>query len=160
MIHRTIHHFEDEPELVRWIPSALLNRYWLNHPEWIVDEGKYAEDDEQLVTTFELAPSGKRCVITYRLYRTFADFDERFTTAVQADDVALVDLMGAASAREPIGLRVYEAAVAALGSESVFFLTAFPRELTTFIEDARVITKPPDASQLIDLLVEKLRVGE
>ena len=29
---RTIHHFEDEPEKMCWIPGTLLNAYWADHP--------------------------------------------------------------------------------------------------------------------------------
>ena len=158
---RTIHHFEDEPELVQWIPGALLNRYWLEHPDWVRDNGEFHEDDEHQIVTFVVHPSNDEAVmIEYRVYRTRAEFD-LFGEIARADDIVLVDIMGESpedGTFEPYGLQVAALAERTVGRGSVFFLTAFPHRLLrdAELDAARIIAKPPDADALMSLLVTHL----
>lgn len=154
MIVRTIHHFEDEPELVKWIPGALLNSYWKQHPEWIVNEGNFAEQDDRL-TSFELHVNTMAWKIEYRLYTDLDDFNARFHGVLA--DIALIDLMNAG---EFPGLEVYEKAAAVLGTSAVYFLTAFPGVVKArgqFLDEF-VLSKPVDVADLAALLIRKLGV--
>lgn len=103
----TIHHYEDEPELLRWIPSVLLNRFWSRFPDWIRNEGNFAEHDDNR-TTFELTLNGQTHLIEYRLYNGVKEFERHFTK-LRAQDVALIDVMeGGINAH---GLHVYAKAI-------------------------------------------------
>ncbi len=151
---RSIHHFEDEPEFIKWIPGALLNLYWRLHPEWIVDQANFQEEDEHL-TSFELKVNGTPWKIQYRFYTDVAEFKAKFEASDK--DVALIDLMNAGQFP---GLEVYEMASEALGQPSVYFLTAFPGEVQTRnpLPAEFVLSKPVDVAELVALLVRKLDV--
>lgn len=151
---RSIHHFEDEPEFVKWIPGALLNYYWRHHPSWIENEASFTEEDEHL-TSFSLRVNGTEWRIQYRLYTDLEDFNTRFKG--EQNDVALIDLMNAG---EYPGVEVYQTAIAALGSESVYFLTAFPGAVKEKVQlsDDYVFPKPVDVAELVSLLIRKLAV--
>ncbi len=154
---RTIHHFDDEPELVKWIPGSLLNLYWSRHPDWVTEEGQFIEHDDHL-TTFELNVVGTSWLIEYRLYRDVAVFDEVFPNQAKERDVALVDLMDAS--QQLPGLDVYRKAAERLGKLAVYFLTAFPGEVKRrrLLEDEYVLPKPVDVAELASLLFRKLDI--
>lgn len=157
MIVRTIHHFEDEPELVRWIPGTLLNLYWRRNPHWIEDEGRFEERDDHL-TTFQLNVNGTVWSIEYRVYTDVAAFEARFDEHAKEHDVALIDLMNAG--QELPGLEVYQKAIQRLGKPAVYFLTAFPGEVKKrgLLPDEYVLPKPVDVAEVASLLMRKLGV--
>ena len=152
---RTIHHFEDEPELVRWIPGSLLNLYWRRHPEWVANDGRYLEQDPQL-TTFELNIGARRWQIEYRLYHDPEEFEEKLKEHAKPGDVALIDLMDAKQL--PVGRKAFEIATAMLGEASVYFFTAFPKDMPADMKTDRVLPKPIDVTELVGLLAEKLAI--
>ena len=64
----TIHHFEDEPETMHWLPGALLNRYIVEKPEWIKEGGSYSEKDDESEVNFQLNPPSGKINIKYKVY--------------------------------------------------------------------------------------------
>ena len=153
---RTIHHFEDEPELVKWIPGTLLNLYWRDHPDWITHEGNFVEHDERL-TTFQLNPNGTLWTLRYQIYTDQHEFRGNFKG--EPSDIVLVDLMNAGATP---GFQVYQEAVQALGPAYVYFLTAFPGEVKAqynTLSDDYVLSKPVDVPDLTRLLIRKLAIG-
>lgn len=155
---RTIHHFEDEPELVHWVPGTLLNLYWRRHPDWIVEDGRFNDEDDRL-TTFELHVDSSDWKVEYRLYQSPSEFAETFDEHAKPGDVVLVDLFDA-SMRVPLGVDVYKAAIGALGESAIYFLTAFPQRVQEFLSvpEAQVLAKPIDAKELTNLLFQKLAI--
>lgn len=156
---RRVHHFDDEPELIRWIPNTLYRRYRRHHRDWIVAPNFEERDDR---TTFTLHPHGPETQpwkIEYRFYSTTKDFDEHFEEQSQRGDFALMDLMVFNAERQmvPEGQSRFEKARAALGKERVYFLTAYPLELKQATPDeAYLIFKPPNAQRIVDLIIDNL----
>jgi hypothetical protein len=158
MTLRSIHHFEDEPELVRWIPGVLLKRYWLDNPDWTVDGGNYEEAEDEVLIRFRLR-SVQPATIEYRVYRTEEEFRSQFDRRAKPGDVVLLDIMSESpvdGSQVPFGLAAYDLAVQAVGEKNVCFLTAFPQQLVR--KGVRVVEKPPDADALITLIVSILRI--
>ncbi len=159
---RRIHHFDDEPELIRWIPSTLYLRYRRRHRDWI-RQPEFTESQDGTVTTFTLHPTGVPWRIEYRFYRKTEEFDEIFPQLAVAGDFAFMDLMGFTPERRmvPQGRSRYEVAAGVLGKQSVYFMTAFPQDeaLKADIDERYLIHKPPDAQAVVDLIIEKLQVG-
>ena len=91
---RRIHHFEDEPDTMSWVPDALLNYYWAECPGWIEGDASYQVDPEGRFVRFILNPKpGAPVVIEYRVYATRGEFDAYFYQLVQGEDVLLLDVM-------------------------------------------------------------------
>lgn len=156
MIVRTIHHFEDEPELVRFIPGSLLNHFWRRHPEWIVEEGRFQELEDGRLTTFDLEVRGTPCTVAYRIYPTIQAFESDFFRYAKVGDIALVDLMDAV--QQPAGLHVYKRAVKILGEGAVYFLTAFPGQARRAGNKIQVLVKPVEVTELTRILADGLAI--
>ena len=156
---RTIHHFEDEPEEVRWIAGALLNRFWLNHPDWIVEGGHFKEVDYPKSASFCLKIGSARedYVITHRLYSTSQEF-QRAGANLKGTDIVILDLL--TGDRQLPGLTLYGHAVAKLGAERVYVLTALPqRAIAHGVPADHVFVKPVDPTTLINTIVEAFKLG-
>jgi hypothetical protein len=155
---KTIHHFEDEPHEVRWIASTLLNRFWLHHPEWIVDEGQYEEIEEPKSSSFRLKVSGQDIRIRHRIYDTVEEFDQ-FESEVTDDDIVLLDLSIGGGVTPGIGF--YDRAIAQLPADRVYILTAIPHVAATRgIPSDHIFKKPPDPTRLVNIIIELLRILE
>lgn len=152
----TIHHYEDEPELLRWIPGVLFNRFWSRFPQWVQDEGAYEEHDETR-TTFALEQDATKHVIEYRLYKRLDDFNRQFAENAKVADVALIDVMD--KGNRPNGLAVYRDVVKKLRPQNVYLLTSFPSTVTISVPEGHILAKPVDATTLADLLIECLGIG-
>ena len=158
---RRIHHFDDEPELIRWIPNTLYRRYRRHYRDWIVAPD-FSESDNGTTTRFMLHPHGPNGVswqLEYRFYRTTEDFDTNFRRLADVGDFALMDLMIFNSDRQmvPHGRTRFDKAREVLGEDHVYFLTAYPLELKPSIDDRYLIYKPPNAQRIVDLLIRNLR---
>jgi hypothetical protein len=154
----TIHHYEDQPELLRWIPGNLFNRFWSLHPDWIKGGGSFQEKQKWL-TTFALLVDGQEHVIEYRLYKSFQNFEDYFSGAAKSGDIALADVMDKDA--QPRGLEVYRRMVETLGSSAaVYLLTAFPKEVKISVPVGHILPKPVDASMVAELLFDKLAIGK
>jgi hypothetical protein len=154
VITHTIHHYEDEPEMLRWVPGVLLNRYWSRFPQWIADEGRY-KDHPDGRTTFELHVNGSVHEIEYRIYKDLSEFNRDFHG--KHSDVALIDVMD--KGNQPLGLQVYQTVIGVLDKSSVFLLTSFPSLVNIEVLDGHVLSKPIDATELADHLMSTLRIG-
>lgn len=156
MIKHTIHHYEDEPELLKWIPGVLFNSYCLHYHDCVKDGGNYREhEDETRSTTFELTVDGQRHLVEYRVYNGIDEFREQFRPA--PGDLALIDLMEGGV--EPVGREAYQMAVDALGPDApVYVLTAFAGAADD-VPKERVLSKPIDDIALVDILVAGLAIG-
>jgi hypothetical protein len=155
---KTIHHFEDEPHEVRWIASALLNRFWLHHPEWIIDEGHYEEIEEPKASSFRLKVKGADYMIRHRVYDTVEAFD-LFESDVRPDDIVLLDLSTGGGVTPGIGF--YDRAVTLLPADRVYILTAIPNVATAHeIPSDHIFKKPPDPTRLINVIIERLSIPE
>jgi hypothetical protein len=153
----TIHHYEDQPELIRWIPGGLLNRFCTLHPEWIRDEGAFEESEK--VTTFKLFVDGEEHVVEYRIYQSLETFKTDFEGMGRPGDIALADLMNKDA--QPVGKEVYFFMTERLGSpDAVYVLTAFPDQVTFGVSASHIVPKPVNARALADLLIGKLAIGE
>lgn len=149
----TIHHFEDEPELLRWIPGVLFNRYWSRFQDWVLNEGNFQEHEG--ATTFELQVGGDVHVVEYRVYTSLAEFEQNFRPKTQ--DVALIDVMASG---EPRGLDVYQKVIQTLDADAVYLVTSFPSAVTITVSPRHILPKPLDVTELADLLIDRLAIGE
>jgi hypothetical protein len=153
----TIHHYEDQPEMLRWIPSTLLNQFWMQHPEWIQGEGYFTDGQE--LTTFKLFVDGEEHLIEFRRYQNLQYFNDEFPKNAKPGDIALVDLME--NGTDPRGMEAYRWIVEALGSDdAVYLLTAFPKEVTISVPAGHILSKPVHAVTLANLLIAKLAIGK
>lgn len=159
---RTIHHFDDQPEFVRWICGALRNRYGMTSPEWLVPGG--IDDTDEWESRFDLQIGSKTWTIAHRLYGTPEQFRAEFPGRARTGDVALIDLMvgGEENTTEFAGAALYSEAIERLGADSVYFLTAYPRYLESLPEyrHAQVIIKPPDVTKLVGSIIAHLTLAE
>ncbi len=159
----TIHHFEDEPELVEWLPGLMLDRIWMDHPEWIRDNGRYSEDPSAGIAEFALVTSGEELVIRHRVYSTKLSFDR--DCHPQRGDLVLVDVMTIAKdgALTPEGLSLFQTAKGVVGLDGVYFITAYPGripvEVLRELHPEHVVSKPVDASALCDQLLRAVGLG-
>lgn len=151
---KTIHHFEDEPHEVRWIASSLLNRFWLHHPEWIVDEGDYEESEDPKGSSFRLTVNGEDYTIRHRIYDTVEAF-EHFESEVKPDDIVLLDLSTGGGVTPGIGF--YDRALKKVASDCVYILTAIPNVAEAHqISSDHIFKKPPDPTKLLNVIIERL----
>jgi hypothetical protein len=157
MMIKTIHHFEDEPELLHWIPGTLLNRYQSVRPRWVSDGGQFKEDEG--VTSFVIDPGTGQYTVRYRVYERAEEFRKACDEdVIVPGDVVLLDVMD--SNLIPAGFELHACAAQKVSYTNAFFLTAFPLvAINHQIPEAMVISKPPDMNALIDLLVERLGLG-
>lgn len=149
----TIHHFEDEPELLRWIPSVLFNRYWSRFHDWVRNEGNFQEQEGS--STFELHVGGEVHIVEYRVYTSLSEFEQNFRP--KAQDVALIDVM---ESGEPRGLDVYQRVIKTLDADAVYLVTSFPNTVTIPIPPRHILPKPLDVTELADLLIDRLAIGD
>lgn len=148
----TIHHYEDEPALLRWIPGVLFNRFWSRFPSWIRNDGNYQEDVG--LTSFELHVNGDTHLVEYRLYNGEAEFKNMFKPG--QSDVALIDVMDNG---RPLGLQVYTEVVKTLHAEAVYLLTSFPDKVNLNVPSGHILPKPIDVTELAELLIDRLAIG-
>jgi hypothetical protein len=157
----TIHHFDDEPDTVDWIPDSLFNYYRLTHPSWTaLSNFKSPEDEaaEQVSWSFSLS-SPQPVIVKYHIYRRPKVFNENFRP--ESEDIAFLDVITEMDdgTLEPTGLDFYELACKKLSPERVYILSGFPgtiREKLHRLPIDHLIIKPPDASDIISILVERL----
>jgi hypothetical protein len=155
---KTIHHFEDQPEEMRWLASVLLNRYWLHHSSWIVNEGEYTESDEPKQSSFKLRIGSETFVIRHRLYATTEEFMAALSTILDGD-VVLVDLSRGSRTDLP-GLALYDKVVANRGADGVYVLTAWSDLARAHdIPADHIVVKPPDPATLVTMIVDRFRIG-
>jgi len=155
----TIHHFEDEPEHVRWIAGTLLNRYWLSHAEWVKEEGRFDEADKPKSSWFELEVGPDVYRILHRLYETPEEFRSS-ARGIQRNDIVLLDLSMGRHAEMP-GLALYKLAVQRVGVKRAYVLSAFAHvALADGVPADQVIQKPPDPTLLINVIMDRLAIGE
>jgi hypothetical protein len=155
----TAHHFDDEPETMDWIPDSLFNYYRRRHPSWTKEEVASEEREGYTGWSFRLVSDhGVEVKINYRIYPRPADFHRLFRP--EGDDVALLDVMtqmedGALATQ---GLEFYKLACQKLAPDRVYILSGFPgkiREVIPHLPQDHLIVKPPDAGEIIRMLVAK-----
>jgi len=148
-----IHHLEDQPELMSWIPGSLLNWVLVDRPEW-TDGADLVEDEEGNVC-FRIAPNGDGCDVVYRVYESAELFQSRFPKTATAGDLVLLDVMvdsveGGVRPHDPT---VYECAIRAVGAAAVWVITAYrqgiPPQLTQQLSGHNILDKPVDVGTFI-----------
>jgi hypothetical protein len=158
MTVKAIHHFEDQPEEMRWLASVLLNRYWLHHSEWIVNDGSFQESDYPKQSSFKLRLGSETITILHRLYESAEDFMAALDSIARGD-VVLLDVSRGSRTDLP-GLLLYDAVVKIHDQEDVFVLTAWPDLARGHgIRSDHIIVKPPDPATLITMIVERFAIG-
>jgi len=158
---RRIHHFEDEPQYVDWIPTCLFNRYMLEHPEWFGDGAHCERRPKDRCVAFTLSELSPPVTIEYRSYVDRDEFRERFPKLCLVGDILLLDVY----VRSSRGLRAdglmdaYEIARKKIGEDgSIYFMTAYPsilsEKLPAEAHMGKTFPKPTDANEIVDLLVK------
>jgi hypothetical protein len=169
MTTRRIHHFEDEPYTMSWVPEAVLNSYWTEHPDWIQDDASYCVEPDGRSVRFVLHPKpGEPVAIEYRVYATKEEFAADFDRLARTGDVLLLDVMtiDPNGRINPSGLDLLEKARLKLSLESIYFVTGYPRELFSNSSQAalrrlpqgHILAKPVDAGALVHELVKKMDI--
>jgi signal transduction histidine kinase len=154
---RTVHHLDDEPFHVSWICEALRDDVFMRYRTWRVGEVAAGVDKR-----FSVERGGESFDVAHRIYPT-TDAFRRELRNIRPGDVVILDVMtiGPGGAPVPQGLETYSEAVAAVGAESVFFLTAFSPDLVTAkvrVPPANVMTKPIDARMFLLRMSRALRI--
>lgn|GEM_PF-3537398 len=168
MIVRRIHHLEDEPEGLRWIPGALLNHYWLNQPHWIREEGNFSEEDDGNLISFVLYVGPEPVRLEYRIYRNKAEFESKFPLFAQQGDFVLLDVLteDPHGGLVPDGLDVFSLAEKAVGSPAIYYLSAYPRKVLSdsriqnALPEGHLLLKPVDANAVVQVLVRHFRLED
>ena len=168
MIIRRIHHLEDEPEGLRWIPGTLLNYYWLNHPQWVRDEGEFSEEEEGQLISFALYAGSERVKVEYRIYRNKTEFERNFLTFAQKGDFVLLDVLteDPNGGLVPDGLDVFPLAEKAVGSAAIYYLSAYTNKVLSdprmqnALPEGHLLLKPVDANAVVQILVKHFRLED
>jgi len=159
----TIYHFDDEAELVSWVPDALFMRFEEEHPEWIDGEPTEEPLETHLKVEFVLRSPGGSVRVRYLLYSDAAAFE----TEVQLgpEDLVVLDLMGPGpdGNLEEKGLTLLDHAIQkGVQRDRIYLLTAYPHTLEKTLNDRvdrkQILVKPPDAEGLIRELVGKMKI--
>jgi hypothetical protein len=159
-----IHHFEDEPENVVWIPKVLRNYYDRTHPDWIVPrpiEIDDSTDDDHYIATFFLRPTDatNETAIQYHVYRT----KELFRDCSPAEgDLIILDIMNQNPDGDftPDGLELLER-FERLEGITVLILTGYPHRIPEEKRNMlgeRLIVKPPAVDSFIEKVANTLEV--
>ena len=158
---RTVHHLDDEPEFVKWIPQFLRDRIYLTHRSWSVSEVVPGDH----TATFEISGPEGGTRVDYRIYTTLDAFLTDFVPAAAKDDFVFLDAMIDDQGQEllPEGAKAYPVAAEHVGEDRAWFVTAFPFELLNLggkVRRDRILTKPVDGTALANRLMQWLGIGE
>lgn len=159
---RTIHHLEDEPEAVLWIPKLLRNYYWLTHRGWVRPEQISVDDPDGgiYVATFKLYPAEPGITIRHRIYRT----GDLFRSQCQPvdGDIILLDVMK----QKPNGDFIAEGLPLLDQFENrkgvtVFVVTGYPLRIPDELRNRlkeRLVVKPMDMVSFTRQLANRLGI--
>jgi hypothetical protein len=153
-----IHHIEDEPELVRWIPAVLHHRFFSMGAAGT--ENEYCESAEQVV--FGLIRQGVESQIVYRWHRSVHDFEMSLLRSRHARQIVIADMMiesdGGAFANW--GWQALRLVVPYVHRDRRFILSAYPRAITgpvrRLVDPSNVFFKGDDPDKLISRLVRHI----
>ncbi len=164
-IKLTIFHVDDEPETVFWVGNALFNYFCEEHPNWTSESNFHEKelDGETFVTSFQLNTRKHLIDVHYLVLRTTESFERAFTSP-SPHDLVILDVMNETpKGMEAKGAENYEKATKQLAAERVFIMTAYPRHVQDALKgsnppDEQVLTKPVDATSVIETIAKRLRV--
>jgi hypothetical protein len=164
MTELTIHHFEDQPENMSWIPGTLLNAYWAAHPEWIKGDGNYQAKEDGSIVSFQLHPTLDESVtIRYRVYDSKGVFEDLYEPL--RGDIVLLDVMREqpTGGFEPEGLDQLRDLLKRDEGVAIYVVTAYPGKIPKEMYERlnrRVFTKPMDIDAFIAELISTLKVEQ
>jgi len=156
LVEVIVHHLDDEPELIRWIPSVLMNRLLLRQLA-SVDVSSFV--DLKRETTFVIQTQAKPIRLRYKFHTGLASLKRGIRTTARFRQVLIADLMlpGSKGRFANDGLDALRLAGRAIPRARRFVLTAFPQAITPEVRrlvlPKLVFSKPPDVSTFIDEII-------
>lgn len=160
----SIYHFDDEPEIVEWIPELLRNYYRKRNPSWMRGAPTVVTEADVYRYSFSIdAPKGS-VDIRYLLYgnaATEAKFRQLFHP--QKDDILILDLYHETrGGLLEAGIAHYQAARGLLAPQRIYILTGYPDRAKPILIDQSLLaenlfSKPPSTGAFIAELARKLQ---
>ena len=157
----TIHHFEDEPESVRWILGTLLNTLWLKHPDGDFGDGAIhvSPDRKEHSFVFRRAQDSSSIQVRHLSYERLEVFQQQFPEEVKPHDLVLLDLMSISPEGHPVvhGVDSYMVAVKRILQNRILFLTSYasdiPDDIREHLEPKQIWHKPVNLTAFFETLI-------
>ncbi|MEO5335939.1 MAG: hypothetical protein H7841_03450 [Magnetospirillum sp. WYHS-4] len=122
-------HYEDEPEVVSWIPAALYDHYCAEDPSLLDDDDALREADDDLSADLTLERYGQKIRIGYRILEKTENFTMEVEKLDGAPALIILDLFRQTeNGMEPVGINVLQG-IKDRPTHQIFFLTAYPQDL-------------------------------
>ena len=154
-----VHHVDDEPDHIRWIPGAIMNRLLLTGMGSVDTNSFYESENE---TSFVINTIASEVRLRYMFHVELAALKRALKASVAHRQVLIADLMlpSADGRFANDGLDALRLVGRAIPRARRFVLTAYPKAITRqvrrLVTPQSVFRKPVDVTVFVDAIIQSL----
>jgi TIR domain len=152
-----VHHIDDEPAHIRWIPGAIMNRLLLTN-YGSVDASSFAESAKE--TSFVIHIAAKQIRVRYLFHVGLASLKRRLKDTATCRQLLVADLMlpSGQGRFANDGLDALRIARGVIPRTRRFVLTGYPQAITPQVQrlvlPMSVFHKPADVPIFVDAIIQ------